>query len=142
MVSDEDCRVIGHHAWHLNCDGYPVHYEMREGKQTAVFMHRLVGERMGIVGQIDHRDRNKLNCQRTNLRSANVQQNNRNVDGYGVSGFKGVYPGYGGRFTSSIRVNNRNKSLGTFKTAIDAAHAYDAAVKLYYGEYAVLNFPE
>jgi hypothetical protein len=40
-----------------------------------------------------------------------------------------------------ISVNNTKKIIGSFRDEIDAAKAYDKAAKLYYREFAILNFP-
>jgi hypothetical protein len=44
-------------------------------------------------------------------------------------------------WVARITVNKKRMSLGSFKSEIDAAKAYDEAALKYYGNYAKLNFP-
>lgn len=59
-------------------------------------MHRVIAERMGLDitrKQVDHRDRDKYNNQRSNLRVATNGLNRANSDlnSNNKSGFKGVH---------------------------------------------------
>ena len=92
----------------------------------------------------DHRDRDGLNNRRSNLRFATFSQNSQNKPrpriGSGL--FKGVSPHGRGRWRARIVVNGKRLSLGAFGCPESAAKAYDIAAKKYYGEFAVLNFPD
>lgn len=107
---------------------------------------RVIAERMNLdlTNEIDHIDRNPLNNQRDNLRSATKSQNKANTPARrnNTTGFKGVtfHPGTQ-KYRAQIMINKKLKHLGLFVDPENAAKAYDKAAKLYFGEFAYLNFP-
>ena len=118
--------------------------ERRVGKwphQKCISMHRVVAN--ASPGElVDHKDRNGLHNWDENLRiatptnnSQNRKKNERNKSGY--KGVRKLKP-----YRAVITINGKHTSLGHFDTAEEAAHAYDRAAKQYFGEFAVLNFPE
>jgi hypothetical protein len=112
------------------------------GKCFKVQMAYLI---LGIWPQkgyeIDHIDRNSLNNQRSNLRLCECWQNavNRRTR-HGSSKFRGVYhePDTD-RWTAKITARRRRSCLGTFKTEVEAARAYNQAALTHHGEFAQLN---
>ena len=81
---------------------------------------------------------------RSNLRIVTVKQNcrNENVRQSNKCGYKGVSRHKGGKYRADIYVNNKNLYLGLFVTPHEAANAYDEAARIYYGEFARVNFPK
>lgn len=105
---------------------------------------------------IDHKNRDKSDNTRSNLRFCTPSQNNINRGAYGKSKYNGVFPFIDTRkrlnkelekkrkmskpkFISKISVNGKKIHLGTFINEIDAAKAYNEAAKKYHGEFANLN---
>lgn len=102
-------------------------------------MHQQI---MGFPGcEVDHRDRDGLNNQRGNLRKATDREQviNRLMKP-GNTGFRGVKKKVH-LFEARISDYGKYICLGHFKTAKEAAKAYDLAAKQIHGEFAVLNFP-
>lgn len=87
---------------------------------------------------VDHKNGNKLDNRRANLRFATQRQNtwNRAPKRHTRTGLKGVKVKRD-RFEAVIQ----KTYIGTFATAHDAARAYDAAALQRYGEFARTNFP-
>jgi hypothetical protein len=93
-------------------------------------------------GQVDHRNRDKLDCRKSNLREATHAQNitNRLCSDLNTSGYKGVHWNKRKqRWTARITHNGRRFFLGNFKTAEEAAIIYNEAAKKYHQEFCGLN---
>lgn len=144
LVSDRDYAFLMQWSWcFLRCSKGNNGYAKRLGPHGgAIYMHKVVAARKGIIGQVDHRDRNKLNNQRRNLRPASNPQNRANVKRRrdNTSGCKGVswYPRYK-KWRARLQVNGKSIHVGYFKSKRCAARAYDKAARRYVGKYAVLN---
>jgi hypothetical protein len=144
LVDDEDYEYLNQWKWYLK-NKY-VRYAVRSVGNKKIQMHRVIMNTPDGV-QVDHRDHNGLNNQRSNLRNCTVSENNRNSVAFGRSKYKGVYfhvTTVGGKkykyIRAAIRVEDKLINLGTFKTEEDAARARDIATKKYHGEFANLNF--
>jgi hypothetical protein len=108
------------------------------GITSSVFMHRVINNTPKGF-ETDHRDRDSLNNQCENLRTATRAQNqkNRNVSINNKTGHKGVtYHIRDKRYISSISINGKYKMLGSFLNIEDAKKERDRAELEYYGEFA------
>lgn len=139
LVSPEDFDLLDQ-EWVI-WKGYVINKNHRHT------LHSAVWERMGYAKPgpgfcIDHVDRDPTNCTRENLRLATVSQNNANRDlPRGASGYVGVYfDRQRGKYRAHIQVEGRKIHLGYFDKPREAAHERDNAARLYFGEFAVLNF--
>ncbi len=105
---------------------------------------------MAILGgkrnkEIDHRDGNGLNNQRSNLRFCTHAENmrNRNIQKNNTSGYKGVSWNKNARkWQAVIKYNGTHIYLGLFFCLVSAARTYDGKARELYGEFARLNFQE
>jgi HNH endonuclease/Homeodomain-like domain len=128
-VSAEDFDwLVALGSWHIS-SGYAV-------SSASLRMHRVIFEK--ILGRplekgeiVDHKDRDPLNNSRQNLRLATLAQNNRNrrVSTRNSTGYLGVEKIktsglYRVRFLGSSGIR---QVVGTYRSALDAAHAYDRA---------------
>lgn len=156
VIDAEDLeRCLAHH-WHLG-DRYIFTHVYKDGKRTVMLLHRFVlGLQKGDKKLVDHINRNKLDCRKGNLRVCSPSENARNrskapkaARGASTSRYKGVskkeHVTKTGRLSirwrALIYVNGSKVSLGSYATEIEAAISYDKAAKRYFGEFAVLNFP-
>lgn len=139
LIDDEDFEKVNKYRWHLGYCEYASTSASVGEKQTTSQMHRLI---MGAIkGQmIDHKDGNKLNNQKSNLRYCTGSENqaNRTSQKNNTSGFTGVFKS-GKRWIAQIGIKNRQRYLGIFTDKESAAKAYNQAAKKNYGEFARLN---
>lgn len=118
-------------AYRIICIDYRMHKAHR-----LAWMYAF-GDPVPVV--IDHIDHDGLNNRISNLRAATHSQNlaNRGATVSSSSGIKGVtWYKRDGLWKSQIKVNYKNIWLGTFTNIEDAASAYGAASKKYFGEFA------
>lgn len=94
---------------------------------------------------VDHINHDTLDNRRCNLRvctQADNVKNTRKISRTTTSVYKGVHYVVGrNRYKAQIRLGGKVKCVGTFKDPVKAARAYDKFAKMYYGEFACLNFP-
>jgi AP2 domain len=140
FVDDVDWLWLAGYQWNLTGKPGKSQYAATKVKGLTSYMHKMIAERMGLLGEIDHEDHNTLNNQRSNFRPADRSHNIANSSiRKSKTGFKGVYQTPVGRFAVEATVNYLKYYIGTFDTAIEGAKAYnDFAIK-HWGKYAHLN---
>ena len=144
LVDDEDYEWLNQYKWCYAGLGYAY----RNINKIPDTMHRQIMIHHGydINGlAIDHRNRNKTDNQKNNLRIATPAQNSANSDKRkrNTSGYKGVSWSKDHKsWEIYITENNKRKHLGFREDLIEAAKVYDIAAIKYHGEFASLNFPD
>lgn len=130
LIDTTDVELIKAHRWYRTSG-----YVGAQIYNKEVRLHRfLMGP--GPAEMIDHRNGNKFDNRRENLRLCGRVQNGGNMTklpSTNRSGFIGVH------FNKSVGkwiAQCRRKHLGCFRTPEEAAEAYDAAAKEEYGEFA------
>jgi hypothetical protein len=145
LVDDWDAHQANYrwHAIHECWRWYAKRTVTRGGVTTWVRLHReVLRARPGI--EIDHVNRDGLDCRRANLRVAMPGENQRNqrrrTDN--TSGFIGVSWHKDSRaWVARIMRDGKQRVLGRFHDPVAAARAYDAAARELHGEFASVNFP-
>ncbi len=113
------------------------------GHRRCIQMHRhILGCGHGDPRQVDHINRNPLDNRRANLRFADGSGNQANKlsPNQKLGKFRGVTLVKGtGKWSARCCLHRCGSS---YATAEEAARAYDLLAKKYFGEFALLNFPE
>jgi hypothetical protein len=148
MVDDEDFEFLNQWKWSVHKGKNNSFYAKRNSNSTDgllkrknILMHREIMKITDPNIIIDHEDHNGLNCQKSNMRSCNHSENNKNRSSHGASKFLGVsWQASIKRWRAEIKNNNVKEYIGVYINEVDAAKAYDKkAIKLH-GEFANLNF--
>lgn len=138
LVSDRDYGRLRKHKWQY-CKGYAIRSVGTRKARRYVLMHREITDCPPGL-DVDHRNRNRLDNQRRNLRictrSINLKNTAQTWRPLNASGYRGVTRnnkwGWGARIV--------DKHLGTFKDKRTAAFMYDFWADFLFGKDAILNF--
>lgn len=136
IVDAADVVFLSQWRWYLGYGGYPCRgSDVRTGYHLQIRMHEVLHPcPRGLM--TDHADGNKLNNQKSNLRYATPSENGANKRRKpGLKGVRRIY----NRWAAYTSVGGKQKHLGMFKTAREAAIAYNDAAKERWGKFAVLN---
>lgn len=151
LVDDEDFEQLNEYKWcavKSENTWYAIRNKLVSETRDngTIRMHREV---LGLLRrdkiEVDHRNHNGLDNQKQNLRICTHAENHHNQikAKKGRSIYKGV--SVDNRYktwVSRIRINNTPIYLGSFRSEIEAAKAYDRKAVEIFGKFAYLNFKE
>ena len=144
LIDGSDYDRVKHIKWHPMLK-HSIWYARGFLNEKTVLLHRVVlGAKLGEW--VDHINHNGLDCRQANLRIVTPSQNamNARVRRDSKTKFRGVtiipstakltYP-----YWARIMVKGNPINLGYFKTAIEAANAYNDASHKYHGDFGCRN---
>ena len=154
IIDEQDFDLVRQFSWHplpsrsgvYAWGTIPRHLRDHYHGRVQISMHHVI---LGLPPRtlVDHKDGDRLNNTRGNLRQASNLQNSHNakVRSDSKSGFKGVqrhvnHERLAKPWQAKITVNGKVRSLGFHATAEEAARAYDHAAREHFGEFARTNF--
>lgn len=147
LLDDDDFTIYSQWPWKQEVNGgYVTRKVGSHASRVTIYLHKeIVKHHYGWSQEADHKDRDVLNNQKENLRPATRSENamNQAVRVDSTTGYKGVYYDRS-RIAYVARIWFRGKKIwiGRFRSATEAAKAYDHYAKAYHKEFAFLNFPE
>jgi hypothetical protein len=133
LIDLDDLDRVNNHTWTLTSHGY---LECKV-KQKLIRLHRFITNATQGT-DVDHKDGNKLDNRKNNLRVCTHQQNCCNIKGYShnTSGVTGVYyDKVNDKWCAKIKVNDKNIWLGRHKTFNEAVKVRKEAEERYFGEF-------
>jgi len=143
LVDAEDFERVSKYKWFYHFKkGQKTGYAWADRNGKTFLMHRII---MGLTNPkilSDHINRNGLDNRKQNLRACSTSDNSKNCSIYSnnSSGFKGVNRSSSKKqWVARIRSKGKSTFIGSFKTAVNAAKAYDVAALAIHGEFALTN---
>lgn len=122
IIDVEDVDKVKYIKWRLNCNGYVIN-----NSNTNIFLHRRI---LGCDSVVDHKNGNRLDNRKSNLRIATKSQNQMNVD------YKGVYRTKNDKFMARIKINQKAVHLGVFVYEEEAYFARWYAERIIFKDFA------
>lgn len=134
----EDLSVIESRSWYVDKDGYLTSSYYYYGVLRIVRFHRIVAHPK--PGQrVDHRNKNRADNRKQNLRCCDQAENNRNRGRYSTntSGITGVtFDKKREKWIATIMFDHKRIFIGRYQKKEDAIIARLEAEARLFGEYA------
>jgi len=142
LVDPENVEWLSRWNWH-SATMEPSNCASRISMGKAILMHRVIMDAPDGM-YVDHKNHNRIDNRRENLRVCTPSQNQYNRAGLNkTSKYKGVFwHKKDKRWRSAISKNKKRYYLGSFKKEEDAAKAYDKASRKMHREFGFTNFPQ
>lgn len=148
MVDDEDFDELNAYKWEVGARGYATRRKQINKKRTVFLMHRIIMN-TPVGMDTDHKDHNKLNNQKNNLRICTSGQNKMNrkkTNKVTHSRFKGVtIKRVENNTYYYTTVNHNGKVVAkkhfpfTQEGEVMAAKFYNLQAEKYFGEFVIFN---
>lgn len=135
-----DRPIVEPYLWHMGTHGYATRHE----GDHKVYVHQTLPIDVPEGMEVDHKNRNKLDNRRCNLRPALHFQNCCNTVWalpHKTSRFRGVtWDKSKRKWAAQIKSRGATKHLGRFDSEEQAARIWDEAARSSRGEFALTNF--
>ena len=132
-IDIEDYDKAKKYCWRIDCHGYVV-ANSRDGSNRIIKLHRFVMNVNDSDILVDHKNWDKTNNRKSNLRKASKTENNINIKRKtnNTTGYTGVTLNKNsGKYIARISKNGKRIYLGTFDTfeeAVQARHEAELSI--------------
>lgn len=125
IIDESDIPLVINNTWYLSSDGRAFRRERRGGrsaKSVNIYMSQII---LGIKPgsgydiQVDHKDRDRLNNRRGNLRKVDAGGNSQNVSPHkdGSSRFRGVtWKASINKWQVDVWIDGKHQYIGVFES--------------------------
>jgi hypothetical protein len=146
FIDSDDFEKFNKYSWHIFRREGKTSYARTDaigadGHWHALYLHRLITD--AKPGQyIDHKNRNGLDCRKSNLRFCSMRENalNQKIRTTNTSGYKGVtHSRNNKRWIAQTKLYGKRIYIGIFDTKEEAAKAYADYAFANFGEFARLS---
>jgi hypothetical protein len=140
IVDADDYERLSRYKWHAGGKGDNCYAQRCENGKTIKMHNEIIDVPAGLI--CDHKNHNRLDNRKCNLRSCTYSQNaqNRRPRADCTSGYKGVcWDRDRRKWQARIQHNGRLIHIGYYEYEQDAAIAYDDMAIELFGEFACLN---
>jgi len=135
----EDFDKIKDLYWHIDKNEYVCNSKSTNGKSKKIYMHKIIMNFEDSKQDVDHKNRDKSDNRKENLRPATSSQNgyNQKISKNNKSGFIGVFfANREQRWIAKIKNYYKSITLGSFDNIEDAIVARLKAEKEICGDFA------
>lgn len=142
IIDKEDIHKVEKYYWHSGNDGYI------SGGNNSMYLHRFIAGIDDPKVMVDHINRNRHDCRKSNLRVISPFGNSCNHSMYQTNktGYIGVYfSKCSGRYEVKVGYNHKRIKLGSSKDdLVSLAQIYNIGASFFFGDYvgALNDVPE
>jgi hypothetical protein len=149
QLSERDAAYFSEWEWRLH-NGYAARFLSAEDgtprkEPVCIFLHRAILQAPPGRLVVDHRNGDRLDNRRENLRLVTRAINNCNKKSKGQQGFIGITRDRSRSrkpYVAQIASGGTGRTIGRYETPEEAAWAYDTVARQVHGEGCRLNFPD
>ena len=130
-VDDEDFNFLNQWKWTKSPQGYVARTGYENGEQKKILMHRVIVDPPKEL-QVDHKNRNKLDNRKSNLRIVTQSENMHNTGNWknNTSGIKNIcFDKSKNKWVARKQYNGKQKFIGRYATIEDAEKALQLCLK-------------
>lgn len=139
LVDEDVFHILSKTRWFVVNRYAARNFKRADGERRTQYMHVFIMSPVPVGMKVDHKNCNRLDNRRLNLRYATKQQDsfNRPVHRDSLTGVKGVtWHKQHQKWYAQIMVDGKNIFLGLFRQIEDAHKAYEKAAAKLHGRFA------
>lgn len=121
IIDAEDIEKVKNIKWRINGNGYVIN-----NSNTNIFLHRRI---LNVDNMVDHRNGNRLDNRKENLRITTHSTNQMNVK------HSGIYS-HNDKWIAKIKLNQKQAHLGVFAYEEEAKYARWYAEQILFKDFA------